>query len=197
MDGSGHDAGVVYSEMQGVQNQQGELMELQARRLMYPEGNGFRYETGGMMEQLRVLTADRIREFHREMYQPKNLCLVLIGEVNHQELLHILDSFETTILKDIPPPDAPFRRPWVESGPTPGLQKTIVDTVKFPEDDESMGEVLVGFLGPDCNDHLLGEPRSPSLQQLGQSLMTEQMPLSVSCWCTSAAPLSLYWKTLW
>jgi Zn-dependent M16 (insulinase) family peptidase len=34
VDGTGHDAGVVYSEMQGVQNQQGELMELQARRLM-------------------------------------------------------------------------------------------------------------------------------------------------------------------
>lgn len=34
IDGTGHDAGVVYSEMQGVQNQQGELMELQARRLM-------------------------------------------------------------------------------------------------------------------------------------------------------------------
>ena len=54
MDGTGQDAGVVYSEMQGVQNTQEELMELCARRLMYPEGNGFRYETGGMMEQLRV-----------------------------------------------------------------------------------------------------------------------------------------------
>lgn len=154
VDGTGRDAGVVYSEMQGVQNNQGELMDLQARRLLYPEGVGFRYETGGMMEQLRVLTADRIREFHREMYQPKNLCLVLIGEVDHHELLAILDKFEGTILNDIPSPDAPFKRPWVDSKPTPSLQNTTVDTVKFPEDDESMGEILVGFLGPDCNDHL-------------------------------------------
>lgn len=64
IDGSGHDAGVVYSEMQGVQNNQTELMELAARRTLYPEGDGFRYETGGMMENLRVLTADRIRMFH-------------------------------------------------------------------------------------------------------------------------------------
>src|SRR2546421_218630 len=83
------DAGVVYSEMQGVQNTQGELMELQARRLLYPEGNGFRYETGGMMDALRVLTAHRIRDFHKEMYQPKNLCVVLIGEVDHLNLLEI------------------------------------------------------------------------------------------------------------
>ena len=49
VDGTGHDAGVVYSEMQGVQNDQQELMELRARRLMYPEGNGFRYETGKIL----------------------------------------------------------------------------------------------------------------------------------------------------
>lgn len=154
VDGSGHDAGVVYSEMQGVQNTQSELMELQSRRLLYPEGVGFRYETGGMMEQVRVLTADRIREFHKEMYQPKNLCLVLTGEVNHDELLQILDGFEETILKDVPAFDAPFKRPWVESKQTPPIAKTIVETVEFPEEDESMGEVLVGFLGPKCNDHI-------------------------------------------
>jgi len=111
VDGDGHDAGVVYSEMQGVQNNQGELMDLQSKRLLYPEGNGFRYETGGMMEQLRVLQADRIRNFHHEMYQPKNLCLVIIGEVDHEDLLAILDKFEGTILDDIPQPEAPFRRP--------------------------------------------------------------------------------------
>ena len=153
IDGTGQDAGVVYSEMQGVQNTQEELMELRARRLLYPEGNGLRYETGGMMEQLRVLTADRIREFHKEMYQPKNLCLVLTGEVNHDELLHILDDFEETIIDDVPSIDAPFRRPWTKSKRTP-LEKTIVESVKFPEEDESMGEIMVSFLGPDCNDHL-------------------------------------------
>lgn len=110
IDGDGNDAGVVYSEMQGVQNNGGELMDLAARRLLYPENVGFRYETGGMMEQLRVLTANRIREFHREMYQPKNLCLILVGEINHNNLLEILDNFESSILNDIPRPDAPFRR---------------------------------------------------------------------------------------
>lgn len=149
---------VVYSEMQGVQNTQGELMELQARRLLYPEGNGFRYETGGMMEQLRVLTADRIRAFHKDMYQPKNLCLVITGEVDHDNLLSILDKFEDSIVDAMPPLDAPFKRPWVDSGPTLPLSKTIIDTVEFPEDDESTGEILIGFFGPKCNDILNGQP---------------------------------------
>src|SRR6195952_5118254 len=87
IDGNGNDAGVVYSEMQGVQNTASELIELETKRILYPAGVGFRYETGGMLEQLRVLTADRIREFHREMYQPKNLCLVLVGEIDEPNLL--------------------------------------------------------------------------------------------------------------
>ena len=156
VDGAGNDAGVVYSEMQGVQNTQSELMELKSKRLLYPKEVGFRYETGGMMEQLRKLKADRIREFHREMYQPKNICLVIIGEVDHTDLLEILDNFEGTILQDIPKPDAPFKRPWVESKPVPSLKETSVVTVDFPEEDESSGEIMINFFGPDCNDALLG-----------------------------------------
>ncbi|OMP81377.1 hypothetical protein BK809_0002370 [Diplodia seriata] len=169
IDGTGKDAGVVYSEMQGVQNTQGELMELHARRLLYPEGNGFRYETGGMMEQLRVLTADRIRAFHKDMYQPKNLCLVITGEVDHENLLSILDKFENGILDAMPPLDAPFKRPWVDSDPTLPLSKTIIDTVEFPEDDESTGEILIGFFGPKCNDILNGTAMDVLLTYLAES----------------------------
>lgn len=156
VDGAGQDAGVVYSEMQGVQNTQGELMDLRSKRLLYPENVGFRYETGGMLEQLRVLTADRIRQFHRDMYQPKNLCLVIIGQVDHIDLLRILDKFEDSIIDDIPPPDAPFTRPWVESQPAPPLERSLLETVEFPEEDESSGEITVTFFGPSCNDLIHG-----------------------------------------
>ncbi|KAF2090489.1 putative zinc metalloprotease [Saccharata proteae CBS 121410] len=154
VDEKGHDAGVVYSEMQALENASYELMELQARRLLYPEGNGFRYETGGMLKPLRSLSVDRIRQFHREMYTPKNLCLVLTGDVDHENLLQILDKFEDGILDDVPAVDAPFKRPWVDSKPTPPLQKTVIDKVEFPEEDESSGEILIGFFGPDCTDNL-------------------------------------------
>jgi Zn-dependent M16 (insulinase) family peptidase len=110
IDGEGNDAGVVYAEMQGVQNNGRAIMDIRARRLLYPENVGFRYETGGLMQNLRVLTVERIREFHIEMYQPKNLCLVLVGEVDEDNLLQILDVFEHTIINDIPPPNAPFKR---------------------------------------------------------------------------------------
>ncbi|KAA8906288.1 Metalloenzyme, LuxS/M16 peptidase-like protein [Sphaerosporella brunnea] len=152
INGEGQDAGVVYSEMQGVQNTQETLMNEKATKMLYPEGIGFRYETGGMMEALRVLTADRIRQFHKEMYQPKNLCVVIIGEVDHDDLLKVLDKFEDGIIKDVPELDFPWRRPWVDSKPVPLLKKSEVAVVEFPEKDESMGEVMVGLLGPNCMD---------------------------------------------
>lgn len=154
IDGKGEDAGVVYSEMQGRQNLQGDLMDLQMRRLLYPDGDGFRYETGGMMEALRVLTAERIRQFHRDMYQPKNIRLVLIGEVDHTNMLDILDKFEDQVVDRVPAYDADFKRPWVESKRTPPLSKSIIDTVEFPEEDESYGEIQIAFLGPETTDDL-------------------------------------------
>ncbi|KAK4561151.1 hypothetical protein LTR86_005106 [Recurvomyces mirabilis] len=156
INGSGENAGVVYSEMQATQNQGPELIDLALRRTIYPEDIGFRYETGGMMEQLRVLTADRIRDYHKEMYQPKNMRLVITGEVDHKELLQIVDAFEETILEDVPTVDAPFKRPWFDSKRTPPIQESIVKTVKFPEEDESSGELVIGYLGPPYNDTIGG-----------------------------------------
>jgi Zn-dependent M16 (insulinase) family peptidase len=62
INGEGKDAGVVYSEMQGRQNQSGDLMELASQRLMFPDGIGYRSETGGLMEALRVLDVQTIRK---------------------------------------------------------------------------------------------------------------------------------------
>ena len=73
------------------------------------------------MENLRVLTADRIRAFHKEMYQPKNLCLVLVGEVDQEHMIQTLDEFEEGILDDIPRPDAPFKRCVLSSSPLTSL----------------------------------------------------------------------------
>ncbi|KAI0166758.1 Metalloenzyme, LuxS/M16 peptidase-like protein [Hypoxylon sp. FL1284] len=152
INGEGNDAGVVYSEMQGVQYTSPELMDIQARRLLYPENVGFRYETGGMMEALRVLTPEKIRSFHREMYQPRNMCVIIVGEVDHENLLSIMDKFEESVKDDLPPLDASFKRPWMESAQPPPLKKTTVETVEFPEEDESTGEMIVGYFGPNCND---------------------------------------------
>ena len=154
VDGFGKDAGVVYSEIQAEEHSKTSLMWRKSKRLIYPEGVGFRSETFGMMDSLRVLTADRIREYHREVYQPKNLCLIIMGDIDHTNLLNVLDRFESTILEDIPSPNVPFKRPWLDSRQAPMLADSVTESVAFPEEDESLGEILISFLGPSSTDKL-------------------------------------------
>jgi Zn-dependent M16 (insulinase) family peptidase len=129
-------------------------MHLQIRRYLYPEGDGFRMQTGGLMENVRVFDAGTIRQFHRDMYQPKNIRLVLTGEVDHPSLLKVLDKVEDQFVHLVPGYDVPFKRPWVESKQAPPLSKTVVDTVEFPEEDESKGAVKIAFFGPKAIDEL-------------------------------------------
>lgn len=201
IDGEGNDAGVVYSEMQALQYSSNELMDLRARRLLYPENIGFRYETGGMMEALRVLTPQRIRDFHKAMYQPQNLAIIIIGEADHDDLLRILDEFEESIKDDIPPPNPDFKRPFVDSAQPPPLEKTIVETVEFPEEDESTGDVVVAFFGPSCIDQIQGTAVNIIMTYLcGSSVSVienvmvekEQLASSVTYWWDSR-PNSVIW----
>ncbi|KAK0383782.1 hypothetical protein NLU13_9693 [Sarocladium strictum] len=201
VDGEGNDAGVVYSEMQAVQSRSSEIMDLKARRLLYPENVGFRYETGGMTDALRVLTPERIRQFHRDMYQPRNLCVVIVGETDHENLLQILDEFEESIKDDLPPLDSPFKRPWIDSAQPPALKETILATAEFPEEDESVGEILVGFFGPNCVDLIATSALTILLTYLCGSSVSilenimverEELASSVSYWWDTR-PNSVIW----
>ncbi|TDZ40042.1 Uncharacterized protein C8035_v004911 [Colletotrichum spinosum] len=201
IDGEGNDAGVVYSEMQAVQFKSAEMADLKARRLLYPENVGFRYETGGMTEALRVLTPDRIRQFHRDMYQPRNLCVVIIGEADHDNLLQILDEFEESIKDDLPPLDSPFQRPWIDSAQPPALKESVITTVEFPEEDESVGEITVAFFGPNSTDIIATSALNVLLTYLCGSSVSilenvivekEELASSVTYWW-DARPNSVIW----
>ena len=179
-------------------------MELQANRLVYPEGNGFRYETGGMMEALRVLKAERIRQFHRDMYQPKNLRLCITGQIEHLELLDILEKFEDSIIHDVPSMDEHFTRPWVDSKRTPPLKESIVESVEFPEEDESSGEISVCLFGPDCYDEvesraldiMLSYMAGSSISFLENTIVEKEQLASAITYYTENRPNILIWFNL-
>ncbi|GAB5591544.1 hypothetical protein Unana1_06444 [Umbelopsis nana] len=115
-------------------------------------GCGYRSETGGLMKELRDISVDQIRDYHKSYYRPDNLCLIITGKVDHGKLLKALEPVEANILSKDPPP--PMKRPWVESGPVPKLAKTVEEAVLFPDEDESMGEIMLAWNGPDCHEYL-------------------------------------------
>ncbi|KAI7904653.1 Metalloenzyme, LuxS/M16 peptidase-like protein [Cokeromyces recurvatus] len=152
INGEGEDAGVVYSEMQGCQNLGDDRLHLRMKRIIYPETCGYRSETGGLMERLRELSVEKIRNYHQSYYRPDNLCLIITGRVDKDELLKALEPVEESIIKKGSLPK--MQRPWISTGDFPNLEKNIEETVLFADEDESMGTVLIAWNGPMCNEFL-------------------------------------------
>ncbi|PLW42340.1 hypothetical protein PCANC_10506 [Puccinia coronata f. sp. avenae] len=159
INGKGEDAGVVYSEMQGRENGAMDLMALRNQRLLYPPTSAYRSETGGLMEALRVLTVEQIREYHQYYYRPHNLQLIVTGKLAPRELLEVLNSeVEPSLIahgQDRVP--AGWKRPFLETPSRGGARIDASSSVEvlFPEKDEACGEVQISWVGPDTNDFLL------------------------------------------
>lgn len=72
---------MVYSEMECKQFEAIEVCRQQLCDVLYPEGSGYRAVTGGRVENLRKLTNEAVKAYHREYYRPDNLCIILTGQV--------------------------------------------------------------------------------------------------------------------
>lgn len=150
IDGEGQESGVVFSEMQGVENTSWSLIAEASQRNIYPKGSGYAVNTGGLMNSLRQLKNEQIRAYHRKCYNPGNLAIIVTGSVDPNELVNVIES----IVEDWDA-TAPGKRPFVESlvQPSP-LKETIERTVQFPEKDQSQGEALISWIGPLATDDL-------------------------------------------
>lgn len=65
---------------------------------IYPGDCGYRYETGGIMANLRDLHVDKVRQYHRDFYRPDNLCMIITGKVNPADVFKALQPVEDRIL---------------------------------------------------------------------------------------------------
>ncbi|KAH9982380.1 Metalloenzyme, LuxS/M16 peptidase-like protein [Lactifluus volemus] len=170
----GENSGVVYSEMQGRENTSGDLMSLQAQRLLNPPASAYRSETGGLMEALRKLTVEQIREYHRTYYVPHNLSLIVSGKLSSgtEALLSVVQTkVEPSIIshgqgKGSNPPG--WKRPFMEtpSARREPIKESLERTVEFPEKDESTGELMINYMGPPMNNLL----ESKAIEVLGSYL---------------------------
>lgn len=148
IDGKGKEKGVVFSEMQGIESQSWFITYMKLMKTLYAATSGYSSETGGLTSELRKLTNDKIRDFHKSMYRPDNLCVVITGSVEQNELLNIMTEFDDT-LNELSL--TPLKRPFLDSPHDLPLTQDIVKTVEFPDEDESMGELMLGWIGPECD----------------------------------------------
>ncbi|PSK34609.1 hypothetical protein C7M61_004969 [Candidozyma pseudohaemuli] len=151
IDGKGKEKGVVFSEMQGIESQSWFVLYLEYYRALYSKDSGYSSETGGLMSELRHLTWDQIRDFHKAMYRPDNVGVIITGSVDEKELLETMEAFDAGLPSL---PETPHKRPWLDSKVDLPLTKEVIKEVLFPDDDESMGELLIGWIGPNAEDTL-------------------------------------------
>lgn len=146
IDGNGKTAGVVVCEMQGRQNSPHDLLYLNLQRILY-KGSGYQSETGGLVECLRDLTAEEVREYHRQYYRPNNLCLMMFGQVPTGKLEQSLNDLDQSLASKVK--EVSFPRPWVDSKPPEPFRESVVRDIKFPDEMESqedeVGMVLIGW----------------------------------------------------
>lgn len=148
IDGKGKEKGVVFSEMQGIESQAWFITYMTLMKTLYADKSGYSSETGGLMSELRKLTNEQIREFHQSMYRPDNLCVVITGSVEEDELLEIMSKFDDRLA---PFSSASNKRPFVDSAHDIPLKESVVKSVDFPDEDETMGELVIGWIGPESD----------------------------------------------
>ncbi|RWS10415.1 uncharacterized protein B4U79_04417 [Dinothrombium tinctorium] len=149
VNGEGEDGGVVYCEMQGVENYGDRKCHLEMLRNLYPGDCGYKSETGGLMKNLRESTTnEKVKAYHSDFYRPENLCIVIVGTINKDNVFACLKQFETKIIKKNKKraDKKPFTRPW--QSPVPPFEQTCKQVVRYPSDDDENGSVYVGWRGP-------------------------------------------------
>jgi Zn-dependent M16 (insulinase) family peptidase len=138
--GEGENAGVVYCEMANHENSEDSLLERALLAHLF-EDTGYSADTGGRLPNLRTLTVEKVREYHRSFYRPQNLCLIITGKVDHEELFSVLGRFQDSLKKNSPA--TPIPRPWTSV--VPSLDTSVTTQVEFPTDDEETGSATIAW----------------------------------------------------
>eukprot|EP00397_Hematodinium_sp_SG-2012_P007744 GEMP01007794.1.p1 GENE.GEMP01007794.1~~GEMP01007794.1.p1 ORF type:complete len:1057 (+),score=253.87 GEMP01007794.1:32-3202(+) len=149
INGEGEDAGVVYCEMQSRENEREDRMDYASRQMLYPGDTGYKWETGGRLEDLRKLSNTQVRDFHKQMYTTRNSCIIVTGQVDMEALINavlpVLDSLEPH--HTVALPTRPFTTPILK------LTKSVHEELTFPAENETSGaSVWFSFHGPLWSD---------------------------------------------
>jgi Zn-dependent M16 (insulinase) family peptidase len=170
--------GVVFCEMLGRENSEGDLCDCAVRRLAFPSAthSGYAADSGGRTEAIAQLTHADVCAFHARFYTPDKMVVLVIGQVDDTaQFLAALGDGVT--LKPKPSPSlsssssSTVAAAW--SGEIPRLMPSITTSsnatatsnghgrdcndvlskvVRFPSEDEDVGSVVVAWRGPSYRD---------------------------------------------
>ncbi|KAI8809643.1 Metalloenzyme, LuxS/M16 peptidase-like protein [Cladochytrium replicatum] len=150
IDGSAKYQGVVYCEMAGRENTEGDLVDLHLRRLLYDRKGTYAFECGGLTPDIKTLTNEEIKSYHERYYNLNNITAIIAGRVDQSAFLSKLCEYDLIGAHSngdhyIPPPF-----PALGVGQT--HESVVSDTVKFPSSDADVGSIAYAWVGPSSSD---------------------------------------------
>ncbi|XP_050537014.1 uncharacterized protein C05D11.1-like isoform X2 [Daktulosphaira vitifoliae] len=141
----GKDAGVVYCEIQALENTAEKIVHQSFLKKVYPGKCGYKSVHGGIMKNLRESTTiEKIRRYHQAYYRPENLLLLVTGKVEHSSLFNSLESVIQKILSK--GSRGEYVKPW--QNPVDPLMESSNNVELFPCDEETNGYINIGWRGP-------------------------------------------------
>ena len=160
--------GIVFNEMKGSYSDHNSVLAEWSYRSLFPDNN-YKYDSGGMPDDIRKLTYEEFLDFHKIYYHPSNCRIFLYGSFDTEKQLEFIQnnflkefSSSVSLLPEIP------------------LQKKIdpVSLVKTSHSEEGKGICSITL------NWLCGDATDP-VQSLEMELLTEILI------GTSASPLYL------
>lgn len=148
--------GVVYCEMKGRQHSEADLLDFNLRKELcsrYESQNPilsrFKWECGGLTQDIATLSLEEITTFHRCFYNPSNISIIICGKLNDDseaELLNLIGS----VLK---PSECYNSSEKFVSDP---LKNDSIASqsriVHFPSNEDNLGSVGLAWLGAHAKD---------------------------------------------
>lgn len=188
INGDGQDVGVVYGEMQGIENTPERSLLRKTLELLYTETSGYRRETGGILANIRTeATNERVKEYHKKYYRPENLFLTITGKVEEQQIFDALRSVEQKWMSKTDPGTPKFQKPWQNLSPILPSNET---TYQYGSTDETSGYVLLAWrrsapITGDSKDllaqkYLLDFLTLPEIGPLNQAIVSTNEPMATS-----------------
>ncbi len=160
--------GIVFNEMKGSYSDHNSVLAEWSYRSLFPDNN-YKYDSGGMPDEIRKLTYQEFLDFHKIYYHPSNCRIFLYGSIDtEKQLEYIQENF----LKS-------FSKPEIQPREI-SLQKKInpVSVTKTSHSEEGKGICSITM------NWLCGDSTDP-VEALEMELLTEILIGS------SASPLYL------
>ena len=92
-DGKTVPKGIVFNEMKGSYSDHNSVLAEWSYRSLFPDNN-YKYDSGGMPDEIRKLTFKEFLDFHKIYYHPSNCRIFLYGSCDSEKQLEFLqDNF--------------------------------------------------------------------------------------------------------